>query len=67
MSKGMTILAAKEKQVKRQARPHPTRAVVSDNGNAADSPIGEALRSIYQQTIEEEIPQEFLDILGKLA
>ncbi len=67
MSKGMTILAAKEKQMKRQARPHSIRAVASDGGNPADSPIGEALRSIYQQTIEEEIPQEFLDILGKLA
>jgi len=29
--------------------------------------VGEALRSIYQQTIEEEVPTEFLDILGKLA
>lgn len=31
------------------------------------SHVGEALRSIYQQTVSEEIPDEFLDILGKLA
>lgn len=67
MSKGKTILAANEKHVKRQARPNPTDTVFSEKGAAGDSPLGEALRSIYQQTIDEEIPREFLDILGKLA
>ncbi len=27
---------------------------------------GEALRSIYRQTVEEEIPEEFLDLLNQL-
>jgi len=28
--------------------------------------VGRALRSAYQQTVSEEIPQEMLDLLGKL-
>jgi hypothetical protein len=31
------------------------------------SHVGEALRSIYEQTVNEQIPDEFLDILDKLA
>jgi len=29
--------------------------------------VGEALRSIYDETVDENIPQEMLDLLGKLA
>ena len=33
-----------------------------------DSPeIGTALRSIYQRTVDEHIPPEMLDLLGKLG
>ena len=28
--------------------------------------MGSALRSVYQQTINEQIPPELLDLLGKL-
>ena len=28
--------------------------------------MGSALRSIYQKTIEESVPAEMLDLLGKL-
>jgi len=28
--------------------------------------IGDALRSVYQQTVSEDVPSEFLDLLGKL-
>lgn len=28
--------------------------------------MGSALRSVYQQTIDEKIPDEMLDLLGKL-
>ena len=31
-----------------------------------DAAMGEALRSVYQKTVEESIPAEFLDLLGKL-
>ncbi len=34
----------------------------------ADSPeVGNALRSIYQRTIDEDIPPDLLDLLGKLG
>jgi hypothetical protein len=29
--------------------------------------VGNALRSIYQETVDEQVPDEFIDILGKLA
>lgn len=33
----------------------------------SDSPeIGGALRSVYQQTVDETIPPDLLDLLGKL-
>jgi hypothetical protein len=34
----------------------------------ADTPeVGQALRSVYQRTIEEDIPPDLLDLLGKLG
>jgi len=35
-------------------------------GPAKDRDMGSALRSIYQKTIEEDIPDEMLALLGKL-
>ena len=29
--------------------------------------LGNALRSVYQQTVNEDIPPEMLDLLGKLG
>jgi len=37
-----------------------------DKGSDADGNVGEALRSVYEKAIEEKIPQEMLDLLGKL-
>ena len=31
-----------------------------------DAGMGAALRSVYQKTVEESVPDEFLDLLGKL-
>lgn len=31
-----------------------------------DANVGQALRSVYEIAIEEAIPQEMLDLLGKL-
>lgn len=33
---------------------------------ARDASVGAALRSVYSQTVDEEIPDEFLDLLSKL-
>jgi hypothetical protein len=29
--------------------------------------VGHTLRNVYQQTVNEDIPKEMLDLLGKLA
>lgn len=33
----------------------------------SDADVGGALRSIYQRTVEERIPPDLLDLLGKLG
>jgi hypothetical protein len=37
-----------------------------DTENANGS-VGRALRTVYQQTVDEDIPAEMLDLLGKLG
>jgi hypothetical protein len=34
--------------------------------NAPEGAVGEALRSVYERAVGEEIPKEMLDLLGKL-
>ena len=34
---------------------------------ADDPQIGSALRSVYQRTVDEDIPPDLLDLLGKLG
>jgi hypothetical protein len=36
-------------------------------GRGADAHVSEALRSAYDQAVNEDIPKEFIDLLGKLA
>jgi hypothetical protein len=42
-------------------KPRPSKRA---NGNPE---VGSALRSVYQRTIDEDIPPEMLDLLGKLG
>jgi len=35
--------------------------------NVREGNVGNALRSVYQQTVNEDVPPEFLDLLGKLS
>lgn len=47
----------------------PSTARTSDSGAKAqgkDRDMGAALRTVYQRTVEEAIPPEMLDLLGKL-
>ncbi len=42
----------------------------SNSGKSKRPPapeVGHALRTVYQRTIDEDIPPEFLDLLGKLG
>ena len=36
-------------------------------GSEPDSHIASSLRSAYDEAVREKIPQEFLDLLGKLS
>ncbi len=45
------------------SRPQPKKK--KKGGGGAD--LGNALRSAYQRTIDEQIPPDLLDLLGKLG
>jgi transcriptional/translational regulatory protein YebC/TACO1 len=42
------------------------KAVKSAKADDADTDVGQALRTVYEKAVEEQIPQEMLDLLGKL-
>ena len=47
----------------------PKAARVPDSGakvQSKDRDMGAALRSVYQRTVDEAIPDDLLDLLGKL-
>ena len=52
------------------ALPDDRNKTGADNRSVKEAPserdTGEALRSVYQKTIDERIPDEMLDLLGKL-
>lgn len=39
----------------------------AQSDEAKDRQMGTALRSVYQRTVEEQIPDDLLDLLGKLS
>jgi hypothetical protein len=48
-------------QAKTQHKPHTKKK------GPSDADVGGALRSIYQRTVDERIPPDLLDLLGKLG
>lgn len=48
-------------------RQSPGRTVADKPAPLDDSQVGTVLRSVYQQTISEDIPAEMLDLLKKLS
>lgn len=66
----MNFHADKDQRKRRQQTPSnaenapaakPARRKTGQSGD-----VGTALRSVYQRTVEEDIPPEMLDLLGKL-
>jgi hypothetical protein len=53
-----------DKKTKRDTK---DRAKRPSGGQSADRDVGHALRSVYSTTVNEEIPTELLDLLGKLS
>lgn len=46
----------------------PDYAASSEKKRRTPAPeVGEALKSVYQRTVNEDIPPEMLDLLGKLG
>ncbi len=43
-------------------KPAPRAAKVQSK----DRDMGSALRTVYQKTVDEDVPQDLLDLLGKL-
>ena len=50
----------------RKSQP-PTESAGKPRKKRAAPEFGTALRSVYQQTVDESIPPEMLDLLGKLG
>jgi hypothetical protein len=45
-----------------------SKSGAAKRGSRSNDPhVADALRNAYQQAVGEDVPQEFLDLLGKLA
>lgn len=60
-----------ERDSRRRRKPDPdddmSRATVRPRKKRPTGEVGHALRSAYQRVIEEDVPPEMLDLLGKLG
>lgn len=73
MTDGFTTLAGRQGGVQgdffrlgqEKIRKAPVRKPASDA--VKDQEMGSALRSVYQKTIDEAVPDDLLDLLGKLS
>lgn len=53
---------------RKSERPSSGTNVKSQAKNKTDSPdVGRALRSVYDDTLNEKIPPDLIDLLGKLG
>jgi hypothetical protein len=53
--------------VKRKKKPATKTPARSRNRGQRSGDIGRALRSVYDETLRENVPDDFLDLLGKLS
>jgi len=51
---------------KKTAASEKTRARARSARSPQQNNLGNALRTVYQQTVNEDVPQDLLDLLGKL-
>jgi len=69
----MTLLSFEDDRDRRRKADQPVDADVSvrlakkRRRRSESSEIGQALRSIYDSTVGEPVPNEMLDLLGKLG
>lgn len=72
--RGVKVLSlAEDKDGERRRKSEPTNSTIATDSRAkrkkrGESPeIGQALRSVYDRAVREDIPPEMLDLLGKLG
>ena len=67
----MTFQDEKEGHRRRKSEPEPETAADRPARPGKRRPpaaeFGQALKTVYQRTVEEDIPPEMLDLLGKLG
>jgi hypothetical protein len=67
----LTFTNDKDDERRRKAAPSPesqgSDAPKGKKKRGGTPEVGNALRAAYQQTIDESVPPEFLDLLGKLG
>jgi hypothetical protein len=60
-----------DRDSRRRRKPNPDREAVptppARRQRRADNELGTALRSAYDRVVEEDIPPEMIDLLGKLG
>jgi hypothetical protein len=47
--------------------PDPGKSEKRKKSSNSSLAVGRALRSVYDDTLREEVPDDFLDLLGKLG
>ena len=57
----------RRRKVGAQGEDDQTRSNGGRNKRTPAPEVGQALRTVYQRTVDEDIPPEFLDLLGKLG
>lgn len=57
---------ASTSETKGSFRPDKSGKRGKKTGTPENGAVGTTLRSVYQQTVNEDIPSELLDLLGKL-
>lgn len=62
-ARGMTLSSDRDFS----KEPRRKTAESTGQGGSGKSEMGDALRAIYQKTVQEAIPDEMLDLLGKLG
>jgi hypothetical protein len=65
-----TVREPKSAETKRKTKDgsgRPQTRAAGKRGGQRSGDIGRALRSVYDETLREDVPDDFLSLLGKLS
>ncbi len=66
MIRGAGCLQPSDEQEEGKGPADPAKATKRKRDAAREGGVGQALRSVYTETVNEQIPSEFMDLLSKL-